>query len=132
MKSIAGSLRLELAQFRELAAFSQFSTDLDPATKQRIERGRRITELLKQGQYEPLGLADQVVALLAVTSGALDTVPVGQIKAVEAALQKDIRVEAPELLEKIQTAGQLTDQEKATLTTTITDIVHEYVKNSSN
>jgi F-type H+-transporting ATPase subunit alpha len=72
-KSVAGSLRVELAQFRELAAFAQFGSDLDADTKRRIARGRLLTEVLKQKQYAPLSVAEQVVMLLAATSGHLDT-----------------------------------------------------------
>jgi len=74
VKSVAGSLKLDLAQFRELASFAQFSSDLDEETKQRIERGQRLTELLKQKQYSPLSIAEQVVTLMAATKGAFDKV----------------------------------------------------------
>ncbi len=80
VKSVAGPLRLNLAQFRELAAFAQFSTDLDAETKQRIERGQRLTELLKQPQYSPLGVWQQYALLLAATEGAFDPIPLDQIK----------------------------------------------------
>src|SRR5690606_827691 len=86
VKSVAGSLRLDLAQFRELASFSQFSTDLDADTKQRIERGTRLTELLKQPQYSPYATWQMYVMLLAATSGAFDEVEVSKIKTAEAAL----------------------------------------------
>lgn len=75
MKKVAGALRLELAQYRELAAFAQFGSDLDPETKSRIERGKRLTELLKQPQYAPAAVADQVALIFAGTNGLLDTVP---------------------------------------------------------
>ncbi len=80
VKSVSGSIKLSLAQFRELAAFSQFSTDLDPETKQSIERGQRLTEILKQPQYSPLAIWEQAATLLAANEGALDTVPVEKIK----------------------------------------------------
>ena len=86
VKSVAGSLRLDLAQFRELASFAQFGSDLDAETKQRIERGQRLTELLKQKQYQPMSIADQVVTLLAATKGAFDTMPVAHIKTAQAQL----------------------------------------------
>jgi F-type H+/Na+-transporting ATPase subunit alpha len=86
MKAVAGSLRLSLAQFRELASFAQFSSDLDAETKQRIERGQRLTELLKQKQYQPLGVAEQVVSLMAASKGAFDTVPTNKIKDAQAEL----------------------------------------------
>lgn len=86
VKSVAGTLRLNLAQFRELAAFSQFSTDLDAETKQSIERGQRLTELLKQPQYSPLAVWQQTASLLAANEGIFDTVPVDSIKKAQEAL----------------------------------------------
>ena len=86
IKSVSGSLRLDLAQFRELAAFAQFSSDLDEDTKQRIERGRRLTEILKQPQYTPLSVWQQVAVVMAGTSGAFDEVPVEKIKETMAGL----------------------------------------------
>lgn len=86
VKSVAGTLRLNLAQFRELAAFSQFSTDLDAETKQSIERGQRLTELLKQPQYSPLAVWQQTASLLAANEGVFDTVPVDSIKKAQEAL----------------------------------------------
>jgi len=86
VKSVAGPLRLELAQYRELASFAQFASDLDPETKHRIERGRRLTEMLKQKQYQPLSVAEQTVSLMAATKGPFDTVPVEKIKDAQAEL----------------------------------------------
>jgi F-type H+-transporting ATPase subunit alpha len=80
-KSVAGSLRVELAQFRELAAFSQFASDLDEDTKKQIDRGRLLTEILKQKQYSPLSVAEQVIMLLAATKGAFDEVPTEKVNA---------------------------------------------------
>ena len=86
VKGAAGPLRLNLAQFRELAAFAQFGSDLDADTKQKIERGQRLTELLKQPQYSPLSVWEQTASLIAATEGAFDTVPVAQIKKAQHAL----------------------------------------------
>ena len=101
VKSVAGNLRLSLAQFRELAAFSQFSTDLDAETKHRIERGQRLTELLKQPQYSPLSVWEQTASLMAATEGAFDDVPVEKIKdaqhAMLSALSKQHKKEMKEL-----------------------------------
>ncbi len=80
VKSVSGGIKLSLAQFRELAAFAQFSTDLDPETKQQIERGQRLTEILKQPQYSPLAIWEQAATLLAANEGAFDVVPVEKIK----------------------------------------------------
>ena len=86
VKSVSGGLKLALAQFRELEAFAQFGSDLDDATKQTIERGKRLVELLKQAQYQPLAIWQQVVAVLAVTEGGFDNVPVGKIAEARSAL----------------------------------------------
>ncbi len=86
VKSVAGSLRLDLAQYRELASFAQFSSDLDAETKHRIDRGQRLTELLKQRQYQPLSVAEQTISLMAATQGAFDAVPVEKIKDAQAEL----------------------------------------------
>lgn len=95
VKSVAGSLKLDLAQFRELASFAQFSSDLDEETKKRIDRGQRLTELLKQKQYSPMSAAEQVITLLAANKGAFDNVPVEKMKDAQAELltaaEKDLK-----------------------------------------
>lgn len=91
VKSVAGTLRLNLAQFRELAAFAQFGSDLDDETKKTIARGQRLTELLKQPQYQPLGVWEQTVSLIAANEGLLDSVPVEKIKDVQAALLAELK-----------------------------------------
>ena len=79
MKSVAGTLRLSLAQYRELAAFAQFGSDLDRETKAQLDRGARVTEMLKQGQYQPLSMAQEVISLYAVNNGFLDEIPVEDV-----------------------------------------------------
>ena len=79
MKAVAGKLRLELAQYRELAAFAQFGSDLDKATQQQLARGARLTELLKQGQYVPLPVEKQILILFAVTNGFVDDLPIDSL-----------------------------------------------------
>ncbi len=101
MKKVAGKLRLELAQFRELQAFAQFATDLDPDTRNRIERGRRITELLKQPQYQPSPVAEQVAAIYAVTNGFFDTVAVEEIQTTQERLLDALRAQHKDILELI-------------------------------
>ena len=101
VKSVAGTLRLSLAQFRELAAFAQFSTDLDTETKQRINRGQRLTELLKQPQFSPMGVWEQTAALMATTNGAFDTVPVEKIKDAEKALLHRLHTENRKLMDEL-------------------------------
>ncbi len=93
VKSVSGSLRLDLAQFRELAAFTQFSTDLDADTKKRINRGQRLTELLKQPQYSPLSVWEQTATLFAATEGVFDDVPMDKIAAVQHALLTQLEAE---------------------------------------
>lgn len=132
MKTVAPSLRLELAQFRELAAFAQFSTDLDAATRARIERGRRITEVLKQGQYEPLSLPQQVMVLLAVTSGAFDAIPIEQIKEAEATVMQTAMRETPHVLTEIEETGQLSDDSKTALLQLARDVAQRFTASSSD
>lgn len=97
-KKVAGQLRLDLAQFRELEAFSQFATDLDETTKKQIERGRRTVEVLKQGQYEPMSMAHQVCIVYAVTRGFVDAVPVEKMKDWEAGFHAHLNLHAEKLL----------------------------------
>ncbi|MCA9313407.1 F0F1 ATP synthase subunit alpha, partial [Candidatus Saccharibacteria bacterium] len=93
IKSVSGGIKLSLAQFRELAAFAQFSTDLDAETKQRIERGQRLTEILKQPQYSPLAIWEQAATLLAANDGAFDTVPVEKIKEAQKNLLSNLKTQ---------------------------------------
>jgi F-type H+-transporting ATPase subunit alpha len=116
MRSVAGTLRLDLSQFRELQAFAQFGTeDLDPATRQQLERGRRLTELLKQPQYQPLTLAQQVSILFAGVRGYLDDVPVEKVAAFETGLHEYLRANAGALLDAIQSTGQLAAEQEEQL-----------------
>ncbi len=101
MKQVAGSLRLDLAQFRELAAFAQFSSDLDKATKSRIDRGQRLTEILKQPQYQPVPVEKQVMIIYAATNGYLDDVPVDKVTAWEVAFYRYMDANHPEIGEAI-------------------------------
>jgi F-type H+/Na+-transporting ATPase subunit alpha len=101
LKGTAGSLRINLAQFRELAAFAQFSSDLDADTKARIERGQRLTELLKQPQYSPLSVWEQVASLIAATEGGFDDVPVEKIKKAQSALLSQLWSENKKEMQKL-------------------------------
>src|SRR5688572_25527874 len=112
MKQVAGTLRLDLAQFRELAAFAQFSTDLDAETKGRIDRGQRLTELLKQPQYAPMALADQVAVLVVGTAGAFDTVPLEQVKVAQDKFLKSLHSEQKELVKTLVKGEKLDDKQK--------------------
>jgi F-type H+-transporting ATPase subunit alpha len=105
MKKVAGKLRLELAQYRELAAFAQFGSDLDKATQAQLARGARLTEVLKQGQYAPLPVERQVLILFAVTSGFADSLPVDSLRRYEADLYGFIDGRHPELWNELRTKG---------------------------
>src|SRR5712671_6454915 len=114
MKQVAGRIKLELAQYREMAAFSQFASDLDAATQRLLARGSRLTELLKQPQFTPVPVEEQVVAIFAGTRGYLDTVAVADIGRFESSMLVELRATHPELLEAIRTQGESTeDTEKA-------------------
>ncbi|MFN5626304.1 MAG: F0F1 ATP synthase subunit alpha [Planctomyces sp.] len=110
MKKIAGSLRLDLAAFRELEAFAQLGTELDKATQAQLDRGYRLVELLKQPQYVPLHVADQVVAIYAGTKGYFDKVPVNRVQAVEKELHEFIRTEHADMRDKLVAEAALTDE----------------------
>ncbi|OFW12434.1 MAG: F0F1 ATP synthase subunit alpha [Acidobacteria bacterium RIFCSPLOWO2_02_FULL_59_13] len=109
MKQIAGTLRLELAQYRELAAFAQFGSDLDKATQALLARGERLTELLKQDQYSPLPVAKQVLAVYAGTRGSVDDLPVEEVRRFESELYRFVDTHHPSLLQKLMEKKQLDD-----------------------
>lgn len=109
MKQVAGTLRLDLAQYRELAAFAAFGSDLDKATQQKLNRGARMVELLKQSQYKPMNVMQQVVSLYAGTRGYMDEIPVTAVRKYEDDLQEFIANAKPEILEGIKTKGALDD-----------------------
>lgn len=115
IKAVAGGLKLSLAQFRELAAFSQFSTDLDPETRHTIERGQRLTELLKQNQYVPYAIWEMYVTLLAATSGALDSVPLEKIKPAQAAMLRELTQRHAQLIEAINSGDKPSDEQNKTV-----------------
>jgi F-type H+-transporting ATPase subunit alpha len=119
MKQVAGTLRLALAQFRELAAFAQFGADLDKSTLAQIERGKRMTELLKQNQYVPMTMQDQVIALFAGTNGLMDDVPVETIKKFEAELLAFFRDKKADIRNELGEKKAIDDNLKAKLTAAI-------------
>lgn len=122
MKKVAGKMRLEAAQYRELAAFAQFGSDLDEETRKKLERGKRLIEILKQNQYEPVDVAEQVVTFFSLISGLMDDIPVEKIKEFESNLILQFRDMARDILEKIKEKGDLdkADEEK------ITKVVNNY------
>jgi F-type H+-transporting ATPase subunit alpha len=121
IKKIAGSLRLDLAAYRELEAFSQLGTELDAATQRQLDRGARMVELLKQPQYKPYKLSDQVVSIFAGAKGYLDTIPLNKVLAFEVALLKHVGDEFPEVLKAITDTGDLPDDLQAKLKKIIED-----------
>jgi len=109
MKQVAGTLRLEMAQYREKAAFAQFGSDLDPATQRQIARGKRLTEILKQAQYSPMSVEAQVLIIYAGTHGYLDKTPENRLKEYEQQLFAFLDRKHPEVLKEIATSGKLDD-----------------------
>jgi F-type H+-transporting ATPase subunit alpha len=115
MKSVAGTLRLELAQYREKAAFAQFGSDLDAATQKQLNRGARLVEILKQSQYTPISFERQVVVIYAGTHGFLDNIPTTALARYERELLQHIDSKYPEMLKTIESTGKLDDQTKGQL-----------------
>ena len=114
IKKLGGGVRLSLAQFRELAAFAQFASDLDEATRKQLDRGKLVTELMKQPQYSPMSVAEQALTLFAVNKGYYDDVPVEKALAFEAALRQFMKGKYAAIVDKItQTNEQTADDEKA-------------------
>lgn len=126
VKAAAGPLRLNLAQFRELAAFAQFSSDLDADTKAKIERGQRLTELLKQPQYSPLSVWEQTASLIAATEGAFDTVPVEQIKKAQAALISQLGSENKKEMAELNKGDKPDDKMKKVILSQAEKVAKEY------
>jgi F-type H+-transporting ATPase subunit alpha len=115
MKQVAGSIKLELAQYREMKAFAQFASDLDPATQKLLARGERLTELLKQPQYQPVPVEEQVVSIFAGTGGYLDKVAVRDIGRFEKSMLAAMRDKGADILQSIRSEKQLSDGIKARL-----------------
>ena len=109
MKKVAGRIKGELAQYREMAAFAQFGSDLDATTQRLLNRGARLTELLKQAQFSPLKMEEQVCAIYAGVNGYLDPLPVNRVKAFEDGLLATLRAKHADLLEDIRTTRDLPD-----------------------
>ena len=124
MKKVAGSIKLELAQYREMAAFAQFGSDLDASTQQLLNRGSKLTELLKQDQYSPLTVAEQVISVFTGVKGHLDDVDLNKIKKFEKDIIEKIKSDKPEILDKIQTSGKLDEETEKSLT----QIIENYKK----
>ena len=125
MKKVAGSIKLELAQYREMAAFAQFGSDLDASTQKLLNRGSKLTELLKQDQYSPMHVAQQVIAVFSGVKGFLDDVELSKIKITEKKIYEEIKTNSPEIIDSINTTGKLEDKIEKKLTT----IIENFKKN---
>jgi len=110
MKQVAGRIKLDLAQYREMAAFSQFSSDLDASTKHLLDRGARLTEVLKQPQYSPMSLSDEVVSIFAGVRGYLDSISLKDVKAFEERSLKKLHLEHPKIMASIETEKRITEE----------------------
>src|SRR5262249_49733416 len=126
MRQVAGSLRLDMAQFRELAAFAQFGSDLDKATMAQLNRGQRLTEILKQDQYTPLPVEKQVALIFAGTNGHLDDLEVADCRAFEQALYRFLDTSRPQLLASIREKKALDDEIKNELTRVIKEAKEKF------
>jgi len=121
MKKLSGGIRIALAQYRELAAFAQFASDLDDATRKQLERGQRVTELMKQKQYAPMPIANQALSIYAVDKGYMDDVPVARIGAFEEGLHAHFANTAGELMDRINASGDWNDELEAAFKSGIED-----------
>ena len=126
MRQVAGTLRLDLAQFRELAAFSQFGSDLDKATQAQLARGQRLTEILKQGQYAPLPFSKQILIIFAGTQGLLDDMEVGLLREFEKGLYEYVDTSNPGVLKAIEEKKVLDDELKAAMTKVIKEFKEQF------
>ena len=126
MKKVAGSIKLELAQYREMAAFAQFGSDLDASTQKLLNRGSKLTELLKQDQYSPMPVAQQVIAVFSGVRGFLDNVDLANIRDTEKQIYEAVKSSAPEVIEVINNTGKLEEDTEKKLTS----IIEEFKKKS--
>ena len=131
MKKFAGSLRLDLAAFRSLEAFSQLGTDLDAATQKQLDRGKRMVELLKQPQFQPYETFEQVVSIFAGTQGVLDEIPVAKVLHFEGEMLKHVRNEFPEILDEMRKTGDLPEAAAKKLLEVLRNFQAQYVKRAS-
>ncbi|MEI7797713.1 MAG: F0F1 ATP synthase subunit alpha [Actinomycetes bacterium] len=131
IKKIAGRLRLDLAQYRELEAFAAFGSDLDAASKAQLERGARMVELLKQGQYSPFSVAQEVASIWAGTTGKLDKIPVADIRRFEAEFLEFLARDRKAVIDVIETTKELTDDTVAALTEAITAFTDRFVSSEA-
>jgi F-type H+-transporting ATPase subunit alpha len=127
MRQVAGSLRLDLAQYRELAAFAQFGSDLDKSTQAQLNRGRRLVEILKQPQYQPVAVEKQVAIIYAATKGYLDNVPVEDVRRYEEELYRYLEARAAGVLGGIAEKKTLDDETRGALESALTEFNKTFV-----
>ncbi len=127
MKQVAGRLRLELAQYRELAAFAQFSSELDPTTQQQLTRGSHLMELLKQPQYQPMPVEEQVCVLFVGVNGYLDDIPLERVKGFEVEFLEKLREERPDILKDIRERKEITEETMKELASFVEHFKHSFV-----
>jgi F-type H+-transporting ATPase subunit alpha len=128
MKKVSGTLRLDLAQYRELEAFSKFGSDLDPATQRQLRRGERLVEVLKQGQYQPVPVEEQVAIIYVAGQGLLDSVPVDRVRAFEKEFRERLEMKHADALASIRSTGKMSDDVAETLRKEATDLADLYTK----
>jgi F-type H+-transporting ATPase subunit alpha len=126
MKKVAGKLRLDLSQYRDLEAFAQFGSELDPETQKALTRGERLVELLKQKEREPLSVADQVASIYSGTGGYLDRIKVERVSEFLADLRVRLHSEKSDLLGRIEETGKLSDEDEEELGKAIADFVDDF------
>ena len=122
MKKVSGSMKLELAQYREMAAFAQFGSDLDASTQKLLNRGSKLTELLKQKQYSPMTVAEQVISVFCGVKGYLDDVELKDIAEFESKIIEKCKSEKPEILESVLSSGKLEEDTEKSLVDTIMEL----------
>jgi len=127
MKQVAGTMKLDLAQYREVAAFAQFGSDLDAATQQLLNRGVRLTELLKQGQYVPMPIEEQVVSIFSGVKGYLDKIEPSEIVAFEAAFLPFVKANHKDVLDTIANEGQISEATEKKLHELTEAFVNDYI-----
>lgn len=128
MKQVAGSIKLELAQFRELESFSQFGSDLDSATKAQIEHGKRLVEILKQAQYHPFSVEEQIISIYAGTKKYLINIPIERIKEFEEKMLSEIKQNQKDILESIKSEKRITEENEQKLKTFLENFAKDFIK----
>jgi F-type H+-transporting ATPase subunit alpha len=128
MKKVAGGMKLNLAQYRELAAFAQFGSDLDKATQAQLTRGERLVELLKQGQYKPVPVEEQIIGIYAGTAGSLDEIPTKDVRRFEEHLISTVKSKYADALKQLREGKKMTDEIEAAIKKAIEDAKATFTK----